>query len=84
MLKQINSHQVLWQDKILPCRVGRNGFSTAKQEGDCCTPTGTWKLLTVYYRADKISAPKTVLPTVEITQKMGWSDDPKDSSICLY
>lgn len=80
MLKQINGHQVLWQDKILPCRVGRNGFSNTKQEGDGCTPSGAWKLLTVYYRPDKILTPKTVLPIVEITPDMGWSDDPKDSA----
>lgn len=79
-LRQINDHQVLWQGKLLPCRVGRNGFSKTKQEGDGCTPTGTWKLLTVYYRPDKMPPPKTVLPVVEIMQNMGWSDDPKDLS----
>ncbi len=77
-IKQINDHQVLWQDTILPCRVGKGGFLGPKQEGDGCTPIGTWQLLTVYYRSDRMSLPKTVLPVVEITPNMGWSDDPKD------
>lgn len=77
-LRQINDHQVIWQDKLLPCRVGRHGFSKTKQEGDGCTPIGNWKLLTIYYRPDKIAKPQTVLPLIEITQNMGWSDDPKD------
>ncbi len=78
MLKQINDHLVQWKDKIFPCRVGRNGFSTDKKEGDGCTPTGTWKLLNVYYRKDKMPKPNTSLPVIEITPDMGWSDDPKD------
>ena len=77
-IKQLNDQHLLWQDKVLPCRVGRSGFSTFKQEGDGCTPTGTWKLLTVYYRPDKMVVPKTKLPIVEITPHMGWSDDPFD------
>lgn len=80
MLKQINAQKVLWQGKFLPCRVGRSGFSKTKQEGDGSTPIGIWKLLNAYYRPDKIPPPKTVLPIVEITPDMGWSDDPKDSA----
>ncbi len=79
-LKQISDQLVEWEGKILPCTVGRNGFSNDKKEGDGCTPTGTWKLLSVYYPADKIPKPKTVLPTIEITPGMGWSDDPKDTA----
>lgn len=77
-IKQISDIQVLWHDKILPCKVGHNGFSSNKQEGDGCTPTGIWKPLNVYYRADRIPKPTTVLPVVEIMPDMGWSDDPKD------
>jgi len=77
-IKQINNQQVSWQNKTLPCRVGINDFLGQKQEGDWCTPIGSWKLLTVYYRPDKISAPKTILPVIEITPDMGWSDDPFD------
>lgn len=80
ILLQINNQQVLWQNKTLPCRVGVNDFLGPKQEGDGCTPIGFWKLLTVYYRSDKISAPKTILPLVEITPSMGWSDDPDDAA----
>lgn len=77
-LKQINSQLVQWEGKNLACTVGRNGFSNNKKEGDGCTPTGTWKLLNVYYRPDKMPKPNTALPVIEITQNMGWSDDPTD------
>ncbi|MCE2716939.1 MAG: L,D-transpeptidase [Pseudomonadota bacterium] len=80
ILKQINDHLVEWQEKIFPCRVGRGGFSNNKKEGDGCTPTGSWQLLNVYYRPDKMPKPNTVLPVIEITQNMGWSDDPKDAA----
>lgn len=80
VLKQISDQFVEWQEKTFPCRVGRNGFSNDKKEGDGCTPTGTWKLLNVYYRSDKMPKPQTSLPIIEITQGMGWSDDPNDPS----
>lgn len=77
-LKQINAQQVEWHQEIVPCKVGRNGFSINKKEGDGCTPIGTWKFLNVYYRPDKMTKPNTVLSVIEITPDMGWSDDPKD------
>jgi L,D-peptidoglycan transpeptidase YkuD (ErfK/YbiS/YcfS/YnhG family) len=64
-LKQINNQLVQWED--LACTVRRNGFSNNKKEGDGCTPTGTWKLLNVYYRPDKVLKPNTLLPVLEYT-----------------
>ena len=80
LLCQINEHQVLWEDTILPCKVGRNGFANynSKREGDGYTTTGKWQLLTVYYRPDRLDIPKTTLPVVAIAPDMGWSDDPAD------
>ena len=78
MLRQISDRQVIWQDKILSCRVGRAGFSNTKREGDGYTPTGSWQLLKVYYRSDRIRRPSTSLPCVAITADMGWSDDTTD------
>ena len=78
LLKQISKSQVLWENEILSCSVGYNGFAKDKREGDGCTPVGKWKLLTVYYRPDKIDLPKTSLPVIAITSDMGWSDDPID------
>ena len=82
-IQQLNKNQVIWQNKILPCQVGRNGFTNIKFEGDGCTPTGNWHLLTVYYRPDRLAFPKTLLPVVAITPDMGWSDDPSDPSYNL-
>jgi L,D-peptidoglycan transpeptidase YkuD (ErfK/YbiS/YcfS/YnhG family) len=78
LLQQISQDQVRWQNKILSCKVGRNGFANLKLEGDGCTPTGKWQLLSVYYRPDRLPKPITVLPVVAITPDLGWSDDPTD------
>ncbi len=78
LLRQISQSQVLWQGRILSCRIGRNGFAKAKREGDGCTPTGNWQFLTVYYRPDRLVIPKTILPVVAITPDLGWSDDSSD------
>lgn len=75
---QIDKNHISFGGTIIPCTVGRSGFSNDKWEGDGCTPTGKWKLLTVYYRPDKMCTPKTNLPVIEITPDLGWSDDPND------
>ena len=83
VIKQVDKNQIVWQNKILPCQVGRNGFTNTKYEGDGCTPTGNWQLLTVYYRPDRLPFPQTVFPVISITPDMGWSDDPSDPSYNL-
>ena len=78
-LLQIDKNHVNWSGVIMPCVVGRSGFSNDKYEGDGFTPTGKWKPLTVYYRADRVKVPKSNLPIIAINPNSGWSDDPKDS-----
>lgn len=65
-------------DNIYRCAIGRSGVIENKIEGDGATPSGTYKLKTLYYREDKIPEPNISLPKVKITQDMGWCDDPKD------
>lgn len=57
------------------CAVGKNGFSADKKEGDGCTPIGMFPLRELWYRADKMSAPKTSLPLRIISEDDGWCDD---------
>lgn len=79
LLVQLNANSVQWEDQKFDCHIGWRGFSASKVEGDGCTPIGTWKLDTVYYRPDKISLPESLsLPFVEITKDMVWCDDPND------
>lgn len=75
---QINKDYIEWNGRVIPCTVGRSGFSSNKREGDGFTPTGKWKLLEVYYRSDKVKEPECVLPKIAIRPDIGWSDDPKD------
>lgn len=58
--------------------LGRNGLISAedKREGDGCTPIGTYPLREVWYRADRLSAPRTALPLRVITPADCWCDDP--------
>lgn len=52
------------------------GIRTDKREGDDATPAGTFALREVFYRPDRTARPATGLPVREITQPMGWCDDP--------
>jgi L,D-peptidoglycan transpeptidase YkuD (ErfK/YbiS/YcfS/YnhG family) len=49
-----------------------------KREGDGASPAGPLALLEAYYRADRVRAPKTILPQAPITQHSGWCDAPAD------
>lgn len=57
---------------------GRNGTIPAndKREGDGKTPLGRWKILNLYYRADRITIPNNLsIEAYPIEEDMGWCDD---------
>jgi L,D-peptidoglycan transpeptidase YkuD (ErfK/YbiS/YcfS/YnhG family) len=58
--------------------LGRASIGRWKREGDGRTPAGRFRLLTVYYRPDRLRRPWTVLPVVAIRPDLGWCDDPAD------
>lgn len=60
------------------CRLGKNGVTHDKQEGDGKTPLGTYFLRELWFRPDIYHAPQTALSCREIIRMSGWSDDPKD------
>lgn len=60
------------------CALGRSGLTDEKQEGDGATPIGIWPLREVFYRADRLDAPKTDLPITPIHPENGWCDAPED------
>lgn len=62
--------------KVMRAVIGRNGLTTRKQEGDLCTPVGTFALRQVYFRADRLPAPRTSLPLAALSPHDGWCDDP--------
>lgn len=61
------------------CALGRSGVARTKREGDGATPAGTWALREVFYRADRVLRPKTVLPLRKLKRNDGWCDAPGDA-----
>ena len=76
LIKVKNKETLLFDDFIFRCVVGKKGVSKKKKEGDFCTPKGSFKLKTVYYRPDRIKKIKTKLNTKKINPNMGWCNDP--------
>ncbi len=59
------------------CALGKAGIKNKTKEGDNITPKGTYKLIKLFYRTDKISKIKTILKKFKIKKNMGWCDDPR-------
>jgi L,D-peptidoglycan transpeptidase YkuD (ErfK/YbiS/YcfS/YnhG family) len=60
------------------CAVGRAGLGEKEGEGDGLTPIGRWPIRRVFYRADRLPAPRTILPVAEIEPDDAWCDVPSD------
>ena len=76
IIKVKNKDTLLFDDFIFRCVVGKKGISEKKREGDFCTPKGSFKLQTVYYRHDRIKNIETKLNIKRIQPSMGWCNDP--------
>lgn len=61
-----------------PCALGRSGIGTLKREGDGRTPRAALPLRRVFFRADRLARPRTVLPIRIITRRDAWCDDMTD------
>lgn len=59
-----------------PCALGKAGVTAHKREGDNKTPIGRFALRELFYRADRLDVPRTVLPVRAIEEDDGWCDDP--------
>jgi L,D-peptidoglycan transpeptidase YkuD (ErfK/YbiS/YcfS/YnhG family) len=62
------------------CALGKAGIKKKKEEGDNTTPVGTFKIIRVYYRRDKIKNIVTSIKKKEIKKNIGWCDDPASNS----
>ena len=51
---KIKKHLLLFKDYKLKCAIGKSGITKYKKEGDLATPSGTFKIGLLYYRADRI------------------------------
>jgi len=59
------------------CALGKSGIKKKTREGDNVTPKGIYKILTVFYRKDRIKKIKAPFKKIKITKKIGWCDDVK-------
>jgi L,D-peptidoglycan transpeptidase YkuD (ErfK/YbiS/YcfS/YnhG family) len=58
--------------------LGKGGIKANKREGDGATPAGRYRLVRLWWRADRAPRPQTMLPVRPITAADGWCEDPSD------
>jgi L,D-peptidoglycan transpeptidase YkuD (ErfK/YbiS/YcfS/YnhG family) len=73
-----SENELVFNGHTYRCAIGRNGFTVSPKEGAKKTPIGSFALRECWYRADRLSAPKTGLPLHIIKKNDGWCDDPTD------
>ena len=62
----------------LPVALGRAGIRANKFEGDGATPRGVFRLVRLWWRADRMKRPMTCLPVRAIRSDDGWCEDAQD------
>jgi L,D-peptidoglycan transpeptidase YkuD (ErfK/YbiS/YcfS/YnhG family) len=73
----INKYGLLkYKNLKFRCSLGKSGIGEKKKEGDCITPKGEYKIIKVFYRADRIKTIKSNFKLYKIKKNMGWCDDP--------
>jgi L,D-peptidoglycan transpeptidase YkuD (ErfK/YbiS/YcfS/YnhG family) len=59
------------------CSLGKGGVGKKEKEGDKITPRGTYKIVRIYYRNDRVKKLLSDFKLFKIKKNMGWCDDPK-------
>jgi L,D-peptidoglycan transpeptidase YkuD (ErfK/YbiS/YcfS/YnhG family) len=59
------------------CALGKAGVGKKKKEGDNITPKGTYKIISIYCRKDRIKRIKSKIRIFNVNKYMAWCDDPK-------
>ncbi len=62
----------------IPVALGRSGILANKREGDGGTPRGRFRPKRLWWRADRLTRPRTRLPARAIRPADAWSEDPAD------
>lgn len=63
---------------MFPCALGRGGIAEVKREGDGVTPAGTFRVIGLLYRPDRVGRARLPDWALPIGPFDLWSDDPKD------
>jgi L,D-peptidoglycan transpeptidase YkuD (ErfK/YbiS/YcfS/YnhG family) len=64
--------------RAIPVVLGRGGIRANKFEGDGGTPRGRFRLVRLWWRADRHPRPPTCLPASRITGDLAWCEDTSD------
>jgi L,D-peptidoglycan transpeptidase YkuD (ErfK/YbiS/YcfS/YnhG family) len=76
----INKYGYLkYKDLKFKCALGKSGVGKKTIEGDNITPQGTYKIIKIYYRKDRIKKISSKFKLIKIKKNMGWCDDPKSN-----
>lgn len=67
-----------FRNTTIPVALGRAGIRANKFEGDQSTPRGRFRLVRLWYRADRMPRPRTPLPVRAIHADDGWCENPDD------
>ena len=63
---------------VIPVVLGRSGIAANKREGDGATPRGRFRLIRLWWRADRLPRPRTLMPVRRIDPALAWCEDPVD------
>lgn len=73
------SHGILLAGRrAIPVVLGRTGILANKREGDGATPRGRFRLVRLWWRADRSPRPHTLLPVHRIDRATAWCENPAD------
>jgi L,D-peptidoglycan transpeptidase YkuD (ErfK/YbiS/YcfS/YnhG family) len=62
----------------MPAALGRSGVRANKREGDGGTPRGSYHPVRLWWRADRLAMPATLLPGRRIDPADAWCEEPTD------
>ena len=66
---------------VVPVALGRGGIKADKREGDGATPRGRFRAVRLWFRADRLQRPRTLLPVRAIGRADAWCEDPRGSAL---
>lgn len=70
------SGQLKYKNLKFKCALGKAGIGKKNIEGDNITPKGTYRIIQIYYRKDRVKKISSSFKLNKITKSMGWCDDP--------